>query len=164
MKIVISGRPGIGKTSLIKKLTVQITIPKCGFYTEEILNTFVRHNCIGGLSVDTDGPAFSGAEGVKNGTRVGFKAVSLDSRREVVLAHVDFRSLYKVGKMELFSGKFRGLILDILGSTETAIITTRTDLAEGWISKIKDKNCHHFELNRSNSEDVFGQIFKLIQP
>ncbi|NQU18970.1 AAA family ATPase [bacterium] len=156
---------------LIKKLAAQITIPKYGFYTEKIF---------------------------KNGTRVGFKAVSLDSRREVVLAHVDFRSLHKVGKykvnikdfdsflsealkafllrekaiviidkvgkMELFSGKFRGLILNILGSTETAIITTRTDLAEGWISKIKDKNCHHFELNRGNSEDVFGQILKLIQP
>ena len=74
MKIVISGRPGIGKTTLIKKLTAQITIPKCGFYTEEIL---------------------------ENGTRVGFKVVSLDSRKEVVLAHVDFRNLHKVGKYKV---------------------------------------------------------------
>ena len=66
--------------------------------------------------------------------------------------------------MELISEKFRGLILDILGSTEIAIITTRTDLTEGWISKIKDKNCHHFELNLGNFEDIYRQILELITP
>ena len=169
MKIVISGGPRIGKTTLIKKLAAQITIPKCGFYTEEIL---------------------------ENGTRVGFKAVSLDSRREIVLAHVDFRSLHKVGKykvnikdfelvvkdtlraflaqnksivvkyeigkMEMFSDKFKELILEILRSSEPAIVTIRADWAESWIAKMKDKDCHYFELNLGNFEDIYRQILELI--
>ena len=36
MNILITGKPGIGKTTLIRKLIDSISLSKGGFYTEEI--------------------------------------------------------------------------------------------------------------------------------
>jgi nucleoside-triphosphatase len=61
-KILLTGRPGCGKTTLIKRIVNDLPRRAGGFYTEEI----------------RDG-----------GTRTGFKIVTLDGE-EVVFAHVDF--------------------------------------------------------------------------
>jgi nucleoside-triphosphatase len=71
--ILLSGRPGCGKTTLIKHLVSHFDLPAGGFYTEEIRD---------------------------RGTRVGFKIVTLDGD-EVVLAHVDIESLARLGKYRL---------------------------------------------------------------
>ena len=72
-KVLLTGCPGCGKTTLIKR--VVNTLPRCagGFYTEEI----------------RDG-----------GARVGFKIVTLDGE-EVVFAHVDFKTRERVAKYGL---------------------------------------------------------------
>src|SRR6266566_1375569 len=72
-KVLLTGRPGSGKTTLIKGVLEEL--PQCsgGFYTEEIR---------------------------KHGTRVGFKVVALDGN-EGVLAHVDFTTPERVGKYRL---------------------------------------------------------------
>jgi nucleoside-triphosphatase len=61
-KVLLTGRPGCGKTTLIKRVVNNLRRRAGGFYTEEI----------------RDGD-----------TRVGFKLVTLDGE-EVVFAHVDF--------------------------------------------------------------------------
>jgi nucleoside-triphosphatase len=61
-KVLLTGRPGCGKTTLIKRVVNNLPRRAGGFYTEEI----------------RDG-----------GTRTGFKIVTLDGE-EVVFAHVDF--------------------------------------------------------------------------
>jgi nucleoside-triphosphatase len=73
LKVLLTGRPGSGKTTLIKRVLKEL--PECygGFYTEEIR---------------------------KRRIRVGFKIVALDGR-EAVLAHVDFRTPERVGKYAL---------------------------------------------------------------
>ena len=71
-KILLTGRPGCGKTTLVKRVVAKLALPTCGFYTEEIR---------------------------KRGERVGFKIVTLDGE-EAVLAHVDFRTR-RVGKYGL---------------------------------------------------------------
>jgi nucleoside-triphosphatase len=72
-KILLTGRPGCGKTTLVKRVVAKLALPACGFYTEEIR---------------------------KRGERVGFKIVTLD-REEAVLAHVDFKTRQRVGKYGL---------------------------------------------------------------
>jgi nucleoside-triphosphatase len=72
-KILLTGRPGCGKTTLIKRVVNNLPQSAGGFYTEEI----------------RDG-----------GTRAGFKIVTLDGR-EVVFAHVDFKTPEHVGKYGL---------------------------------------------------------------
>src|SRR5437660_894462 len=61
-KVLLTGRPGCGKTTLIKRVVKNLSQRAAGFYTEEIRD---------------------------RGIRVGFKIVTLDGD-EGVLAHVDF--------------------------------------------------------------------------
>lgn len=72
-KILLTGRPGCGKTTLVKRVVAKLALPTSGFYTEEIR---------------------------KRGERIGFKIVTLDGE-ETVLAHVDFSKRQRVGKYGL---------------------------------------------------------------
>ena len=72
-KVLLTGRPGCGKTTLIKRVVSELALPAGGFYTEEI-----RHR----------------------GHRVGFKIITLGGE-EAVLAHVDFNTTQRVGKYGL---------------------------------------------------------------
>ena len=72
-KVLLTGRPGCGKTTLIKRVVNELELPAGGFYTEEIR---------------------------QRGGRVGFKIITLDGE-EAVLAHVDFDTTQRVGKYGL---------------------------------------------------------------
>jgi nucleoside-triphosphatase len=72
-KILLTGRPGCGKTTLIKRIASKLGRAAGGFYTEEIR---------------------------RGRTRVGFKLVTLDGD-EAVLAHVDFKTSERVSKYGL---------------------------------------------------------------
>jgi nucleoside-triphosphatase len=72
-KVLLTGRPGCGKTTLIKRVVNNLSRGAGGFYTEEI----------------RDGA-----------TRAGFKIVTLDGEN-AVFAHVDFRTRSRVGKYGL---------------------------------------------------------------
>jgi nucleoside-triphosphatase len=69
-KILLTGRPGSGKTTAIEKIVSRLPIRKTGFFTREIR---------------------------EGGRRLGFKIVTLDGR-EGVLAHVDIHSEHRVSK------------------------------------------------------------------
>ena len=72
-KILLTGPPGCGKTTLIKRVANKLALPAGGFYTEEMREA---------------------------GTRVGFKLVTLDGE-EAVLAHVNFKTRERLGKYVL---------------------------------------------------------------
>jgi nucleoside-triphosphatase len=69
-KVLLTGRPGSGKTTLIKRVVGKLSLPAGGFYTQEIR---------------------------EGGQRVGFKIVTLTGE-EAVLAHVDLKTEKRVGK------------------------------------------------------------------
>ena len=72
-KFLLTGRPGCGKTTLIKRVVNKLALPPGGFYTVEMREA---------------------------GTRVGFKLVTLDGE-EAVFAHVDIKTQQRVGKYGL---------------------------------------------------------------
>lgn len=72
-KVLLTGRPGCGKTTLIKRVVNELALPAGGFYTEEIR---------------------------AHGERVGFKIITLDGQ-EAVFAHVDFKTSERIGKYRL---------------------------------------------------------------
>jgi nucleoside-triphosphatase len=72
-KILLTGRPGCGKTTLIERIVKQLARPAGGFYTEEIR---------------------------ERGRRVGFSIITLDGQ-ETVFAHVDFKKPERLGKYGL---------------------------------------------------------------
>ena len=85
--ILLEGRPGSGKTTLVKKLIERLSDRKLGgFYTEEIR---------------------------KSGSRAGFTIRTLDGR-EAVLAHVDFTNADRVGKYGVDVRAFENLAVPAL--------------------------------------------------
>ncbi|MDI6815242.1 MAG: nucleoside-triphosphatase, partial [Dehalococcoidales bacterium] len=67
---LLTGRPGTGKTSIIKQAVAKMKGRAGGFYTEEIRS---------------------------QGVREGFRLVTLDGQ-SAILAHIDIHSQYRVSK------------------------------------------------------------------
>jgi len=87
--VLLTGRPGCGKTTLIRKIIAALDRPAGGFYTRDLRQA---------------------------GRRVGFELVTLDGR-SAVLAHVKFSSAQRVGKYGLDISALDGLGLDALRAT-----------------------------------------------
>jgi nucleoside-triphosphatase len=85
-KILLTGRPGCGKTTLIKRIVSKLGRAAGGFYTEEIR---------------------------RGRTRVGFKLVTLDGD-EAVLAHVDFKMSQRVSKYGLDLSALESVAIEAL--------------------------------------------------
>jgi len=84
--ILITGLPGVGKTTLIRKLAQRLTdYQPIGFYTEEIR---VR------------------------GIRKGFQLVTLDGRQQI-LSHVDHHSPHRVGRYRVDVVGFERLLAEL---------------------------------------------------
>jgi nucleoside-triphosphatase len=166
--ILLTGLPGVGKTTFIKKLSEKLSsIKPVGFYTEEIR---------------------------ERGIRRGFDLMSLDGRRGL-LSHVGIESPYRVGKyrvdvkgfedflesiaflapatsliiideigkMECLSPKFRRLIKEILDS-EKMLITTIAFKGGGFIEEIKKRDdVRLFEITQKNRDSLLEEILLYVQ-
>jgi nucleoside-triphosphatase len=165
--ILITGVPGVGKTTLMIKLSRQFEDSHpVGFYTEEIK---------------------------EKGRRTGFELVSLDGRRRL-LSHTDIAGPYRVGrygveirgfeafldlvpflepasgpimideigKMESFSEKFRRLLIQVLDS-EKRLIATIALKGGKFISEIKERgDILLFELTRQNRDSLPFEILEYV--
>jgi nucleoside-triphosphatase len=163
--ILITGLPGVGKTTLIRKIFETLkNLHPAGFYTEEIREEDIRK---------------------------GFELISLDGRRGL-LAHTGIRSLcrvgkYKVdvkgfenffdsipffnpnthlimideiGKMECLSDQFKKLLKELLDS-EKRVIATIAFKGSGLIEEIKKRHdIKLFELTKSNRDTLLFDILK----
>jgi nucleoside-triphosphatase len=72
-RILLTGRPGCGKTTLIKRVVNNLTLAAGGFYTEEV------RQC---------------------GHRAGFKLITLDGKK-AVFADINFKTSQRLGKYGL---------------------------------------------------------------
>src|SRR3990172_4854602 len=121
--LLLTGRPGVGKTTIIKHLAQALGDRAGGFYTEEIL-----------------GP----------GGRKGFRVIALDGQ-QATLAHVDIRSRSKVGRYGVDVAGFERVgVAALRRAIESAeivifdeidcgkpVIATAMIAAEPWVDALK---------------------------
>ncbi len=156
---LLTGRPGMGKTSLIKQAVAVVKDEAGGFYTEEIRS---------------------------QGVRQGFRLVTLDGQ-EVILAHINIHSPYRVskygvdidsldrvgvsalhkavrqcdlvvideiGKMELFSANFRRAISQMIDGGKRILGTIMLS-PNPWADAIKRQpQVNLVTVTRTNYQDV----------
>ena len=166
--ILITGLPGVGKTTLIKKISEELKpLHPVGFYTTEIR---------------------------EEGMRKGFELISLEGGKGI-LSHINIKSPYRVGKykvdiksfedfldpiqffapaigliiideigkMECYSDKFKKLLKEILDS-EKWVIATIALKGSKLISEVKGrKDIKLFEMTKSNRESLLSEILKEIK-
>jgi nucleoside-triphosphatase len=161
--IFITGPPGCGKTTLIKEVLKELKIPAKGFFTEEIRKERER---IGFKIVTLSKKEGILAEkGFKSPYRVSKYGVILKDLEEIGVKEIeeglkgDFLIVVdEIGKMELFSSKFREVILKALDS-KNKILGTIMEKENQFCDKIKQrKDTKVFYLTRENREKVKKEI------
>ncbi len=138
---LLTGKPGAGKTSLIKQAVAGMGGKAGGFYTEEIRSGGAR---LGFRLVTLDGEsAILSHVNIHSPYRVSKYGVDIDN-----LDRVGVSALYKaaeecdlvvideIGKMELFSANFKEAVLQIIDSGKRVLGTIMLN-ANPWADAIK---------------------------
>lgn len=162
-KTLITGNPGIGKTTLVRKIVERLPADATtGFYTDELRS---------------------------RGSRVGFELCGFDGERRI-LAHIDMKSRHRVGRygvdtegfedflaaldllrsnathvvideigrMELFSTRFRELTRQVFDSDKHVLATIALH-GKGFIQAIKQRpDVHLIEVTRDNRDALVSRI------
>lgn len=166
MNILITGKPGSGKTTLVKRISQVLKESAGGFYTEEIR---------------------------RNGKRVGFKINALDGTTGL-LAHIEEKSEYRfskyavlkegfervalpalenamkeskvilideIGPMELFSEAFKNMVLKIFEGPRVVIATIKHK-GSPFIENLKKReDVKLFNLTKDNFDKILREILQL---
>ena len=160
---LLTGRPGTGKTSLIRQVVGGIQSKAGGFYTGEIRSRGIRQ---GFRLVTLDGQSAILAHiGIHSPYRVSKYGVDIDSldrvgvsalhqaAKECALIVID-----EIGKMELFSDNFRKTVLEIIGSGRRVLGTIMLN-PNPWADEIKSQSrVKLITVTRDNHQRVLGEL------
>lgn len=161
--ILITGVPGVGKTTLIMKIIAAMKdVGPVGFYTEEIREQGIR---TGFSLINTTGDRSIFAHvNIKSRFKVGKYGVDV-SGFEALIEQIPFFDdtagiivIDEIGKMECFSTIFTKLVRALLDS-EKSFITTIALKGEGLIAEVKRRpDIELFEITRDNRNDLLQRI------
>lgn len=157
--IFITGKPGTGKTTLIKKLIDEFNLDAGGFFTQEVREAGER---IGFDILTLDGRrGILARKGMKSRFKVGKYGVSLKDLDEIAVDSIKkalqenkIVIIDEIGKMELFSENFKGAVLQALDSGNIILGTIKL-AADPFTDKIRRRDdTVIFELTDENREEV----------
>lgn len=163
--LLLTGHPGLGKTTAIRRVVARLGEQAGGFYTEEVRAQGRR---TGFRLVALDGPEGTLASVNRSGPyRVGKYAVHREDLERVgvaalqrALAQPQVRVVVidEIGKMELISPGFRRTVLDALAGSK-AVLGTVMAGSQPWVDALKARpDVTLVELTRDNRQDMPAQI------
>ena len=166
---LITGRPGVGKTTLILKVVDRLPLSVEGFYTHELR---------------------------RRGKRVGFELCTFDGRKGI-LARVHFRSRFRVGRygidlkpleelgvdairrglkrggltvvdeigrMELYSAAFREVVVEALDA-DIRLFASIGPQSIPFLETIKSReDCEVFEVTEENRDSLAADLLCRLSP
>jgi nucleoside-triphosphatase len=137
--ILLTGRPGVGKTTVIRRLAELLSNRSlAGFYTEEIREGGQREGF--GATTLSGGTCVLAHVNHKGRYRVGKYGVDVAAFEQLVLPELtrqaDVMLIDEIGKMESFSGQFVGAVRGLLGGP-TPVVATVAVSGGGLIAEAK---------------------------
>ena len=165
--IIITGLPGVGKTTLIKGILHEIrSLNPIGFYTEEIREKGIRTGF--SLINVTGEKSILAAENIPSRFRVGKYGVDLVNF-ENFIGNIPFRDPAKsliiideIGKMECFSKMFTDLVMELLSSNKLVIATVALK-GTGLIAQVKHRpDIELIEITTNNRNHLLPGILSRI--
>jgi nucleoside-triphosphatase len=161
--ILLTGPPRVGKTTLIKEIISKINKEKiCGFYTEEIKARGKRVGfAIRGLDGETGILAHID---VKSNKKVGKYKIKLDDLEKIAVKEIEKGNnliiIDEIGKMELFSNKFKQAVTSALNS-KSIVVGTIGMIEDKFVKEIKNRvDVTIINLTRDNYQQVKDIIIK----
>jgi nucleoside-triphosphatase len=175
---LLTGMPGTGKTTLIKEAISGLGDKAGGFFTEEIR---VGSICSGGISVSgirrgfrlvtLDGriSPLAGID-IRSPYRVSKYGVDIRGLEEVGVTALQKASqeceiivIDEIGKMELFSAKFKSTVLEIIESGRKVLGTIMLK-PDPWADNLKQKpQVQLITVTRHNHQEVLDSLRKWLQ-
>jgi nucleoside-triphosphatase len=162
--VLITGRPGVGKTTLVRRTLNALDVPAGGFYTRELLGNDGRRTgfeliTLDGqsallASVDLAGPQCVGRFGVDVAAldRLGVPAI------EAAVAAGRLVVVDEIGKMELLSTAFQRAIVAALRA-HRVLFGTITRSAHPFADELKAQpDTVLQELTEANHEQLAGLV------
>ncbi|HXV80173.1 MAG TPA: NTPase [Candidatus Binatia bacterium] len=168
MRLLLTGNPGVGKTTLICAIAERLERIRCaGFYTEETRQSGQR---TGFRIVTLDGREGTLASLGSQKPTVGKYSIHVREFEQLVLRYLDPvtnpADLYvidEIGKMELLSSQFRTWIIEFLGQP-TNLLATIAKKGNGLIDQIKRrKDVEIVEVTRKNRDELPEELTRKIQ-
>ena len=160
---LLTGGPGVGKTTIIKRALEGTRISAGGFLTEEIRSAGVRR---GFRIVTLDGKSAPLSHvAIKGPYRVGKYGVDIEALdrvgvaavREAVREH-ELVVIDEVGKMELLSSSFRETVEEAINSGKRVLGTIML-ASHPWADKLKrSPGVATVVVTRSNRDSVLQQV------
>ena len=161
--VLVTGPPGCGKTTLMRRAVAELGVPAAGFYTEEIRSAGRRE---GFALVTLDGRRATLASvrirGPRRVSRYGVDVRALESvglpSVEEATAGAKLLVVDEIGKMELFSPRFREAVLRALdagGPVLATIMLSRHPFADAL--KARD-DVRLIRLTPETRERVLGEV------
>ncbi|MDY6954085.1 MAG: NTPase [Thermodesulfobacteriota bacterium] len=166
--VLLKGEPGIGKTTLLWKIgegTSHLGVG--GFYTQEIREKGRRV----GFRIET----FSGESGIlshtrfKTGPRVGKYRVDVPGFERIGVAGLE-RALHEssvilideIGKMELFSQRFKEMVTQCLDS-EKPVLATVMSRSQPFVDGLKTRSdVDLLEVTMGNRDQLASTLIKKV--
>jgi nucleoside-triphosphatase len=179
-RILITGKPGVGKTTIIQKVLDRLQVPYGGFYTEEIRE--------GGARVGFRLRTTEGEEGIMahvNSTspqRVSKYGVEVSAFEDIAVPALDrvlqqylppgSRGEYKggtllvideLGRMELFSRKFQDKVMEVFDHP-IPILAVIQDSKNPFLDKIRARqDVTLIHVTHENRDRLVGEIVKRLE-
>jgi len=160
---LLTGRPGTGKTSIIKQIAAQMKGKAGGFYTEEIRTQGVRE---GFRLVTLNGESIILAHvSIHSPYRVSKYGVDIDALERIgvpalhkAAQQYDLVVVDEIGKMELFSAKFREAVSQIIDSGKRMLGTIMFN-PNPWADSIKRQpQVELITVTRDNNQQILNKL------
>lgn len=169
IKVLIEGEPGSGKTTLVERLITRLKYRKMGgFLTREIRERGERAG-FRIITLDKQEGLLAHVD-IAGGLKVGKYTVNVEDLEKVGVKSVeralredDVVVIDEIGKMELFSGRFREMV-DIALNGEKQVVATVALEGPPFIEEIKHKkDIHLIRLTKDNRDEALEEVIRHLE-